>query len=169
MQTAFLDSQAALTKEDTMREMLVSALEHEVGLLDGLRAVFVQQREALAAGDPTALDDGVFAATRIMRTMDEARRRRRHLTANLLGSDLDFDELDAVLSDARNRPVRNALIGVREAAAALRAEVRVLRQILQVSLSDNRRHLEVLLGETAGSPPDLDTGPGSGAILDRVG
>ena len=168
MQTACLDPHPAWGTEDTTRHMLVSALEQEVGLLDGLRMVFVAQREALAAGDPRALDDGVFAATRIMRTMDEARRQRRHLTSTLLGSDLDFDELDAELSDARNRPVRQALGQVRDAAARLRAEVRVLRQILQVSLSDNRRHLEVLLGEQSASSLH-GAGPDAGAVLNRVG
>ena len=168
MQTAFLDPRTSWGTEENTRQLLVSALEQEVGLLDGLRAVFVAQREALSAGDPRALDDGVFAATRIMRTMAEARRRRRHLTSTLLGSDLDFDELDAVLSDARNRPVRNALNQVREAAGLLRSEVRVLRQILQVSLSDNRRHLEILLGDSAQGAA-VDDGPGAGAVLDRVG
>lgn len=169
MHTAFLDAGTVRGSEDETRRMLVEALEHEVGLLDGLKSVFVAQREALSLGDPRALDDGVFAATRIMRTMDEARRRRRHLTSSLLGSDLDFDELDAVLADAANRPVRNALIRVREAAGQLRAEVRVLRQILQVSLSDNRRHLEVLLGDSTSSALAPGTGPEAGAVLDRVG
>lgn len=169
MQTAFLDPQLAGGPEDDTRRLLVEALEQEVGLLDGLRSVFVAQREAISLGDPRALDDGVFAATRIMRTMDEARRRRRHLTSTLLGSDLDFDELDAVLADARNRPVRNALIQVREAAGRLRSEVRMLRQILQVSLSDNRRHLEVLLGDSSTTALGPSAGSDTGAVLDRVG
>ena len=65
--------------------------------------------------------------------------------------------------------MRNALMLVRDAAGRLRAEVRVLRQVLQVSLSDNRRHLEVLLGNSGSNALTSDAGPDTGAVLDRVG
>ena len=164
--------------EAGVRSLLISALEEEVGLLDRLRDIFATQRDALAAGDPGALDDGVFAATRVMRTMDEARRRRRKLTVSLLGADVDFEEWDAVLTGPKNRPIRIAQDQVRAAAARLRSEVRVLRQVLQVALSDNRRYLETLLGQGAAAPatpqPSYDTvaakdALGAGAVLDRTG
>lgn len=135
------------TTDTGLRALLVAALDEEVELLERLREVFRSQREALRNGDPTALDDGVFTATRVMRTMDEARRRRRRLTIKLLGSDLEFDELDTVLTGSMNRPVRLARERVRDAAARLREEVGMLQRILRVALQDNRVYLETLLGD----------------------
>jgi hypothetical protein len=156
--------------------MLISALDEEVALLDRLRGIFASQREALAAGDPHALDDGVFAATRVMRTMEEARRRRTSLTTRLSGGDLEFDEWDVVLTGPENRPIRLGQERVRQAAARLREEVAKLRRILHSALADNRRYLEVLLGEgssgaartaTYGRAADPEE-VGAGAVLDRT-
>lgn len=163
--------------ESGLRTMLISALDEEVELLDGLRKIFATQREALAGGDPMALDDGVFAATRVMRTMEEARRRRRRLTTNLLGSELDFDEMDTVLTGSVNRPIRAARERVRSAAASLREEVAMLRRILQVALRDNRVYLETLLGDGVrkvtsqaayGVTEGEGDGGGGGSLLDRT-
>ena len=78
-QTIQSSSEPDLTSEEGLRAHLVAALDEEVELLEALRRIFAAQRDALRAGDPTALDDGVFGATRVMRTMEEARRRRRRL------------------------------------------------------------------------------------------
>lgn len=169
IQTTTVDAQPDLGTEDGLRTMLVSALDEEVDLLDGLRKIFVVQREALAAGDPRALDDGIFAATRVMRTMEEARRRRRRLTERLIGGDIDFEELDVWLTGPRNRPIRSARDRVQAAASALRKEVALLHRILKTALSDNRRYLEILLGDT--TRPVASDGYGaahSGAVLDRT-
>ena len=163
--------------ESGLRMLLIAALDEEVELLDSLRKIFSGQREALATGDPLALDDGVFAATRVMRTMDEARRRRRSLTIKLLGSEIDFDELDTVLTGSQNRPIRVARERVRVAATRLREEVATLRRILQVALRDNRVYLETLLGagvhkatsEAAyGGAEAVQEAGESGAVLDRT-
>lgn len=176
-QTIQNSSEPDLTSEEGLRAHLVAALDEEVELLEGLRRIFTAQRDALRAGDPTALDDGVFSATRVMRTMEEARRRRRRLTMNLLGSDLEFDELDTVLTGSRNRPVRLARERVRAAAAQLRTEVGMLQRILKVALQDNRVHLETLLGDgvhRATSEAAYGTGEGdaraasSGVVVDRT-
>jgi hypothetical protein len=163
-----------LHAQSELRALLASALDEEGVLLDRLRKIFLAQREALAANDPAALDDGVFAATRVLRTLDEARRRRQGLTAGLVGADVDFDELDAFLTGHSGRPIRVALERLREGAAALREEVGLLRRILQVALSDNRRYLDALLGDDAragGYEPtrarDAAT-DGGGAVLDRM-
>ena len=167
-----------LISETGLRTLLVAALDEEVELLDNLRRTFSGQREALTTADPMALDDGVFAATRIMRTMDEARRRRRRLTIKLLGSEIEFDELDTVLTGSENRPIRVAQERVRVAAIRLREEVATLRRVLQVALRDNRVYLETLLGEGVrkatseaayGGGETLRTGPpDSGVVLDRT-
>lgn len=160
--------QPDLATEDGLRTMLVSALNEEVALLEGLRKIFVAQREALAGGDPAALDDGIFAATRVMRTMEEARRRRRKLMERLVGGEIELEELDEWLTGSSNRPVRNARDRVRDAAEQLRSEVAVLRRILRSALTDNRRYLEILLGDTT-RPVAADLGGSAqGAILDRT-
>lgn len=164
-------SEPDVSGEARLTALLVSALDEEVGLLETLRTIFVAQRHALATGDPAALDDGVFAATRVLRTLDEARRRRRGITTGLVGSDVDFEELDTLVRGSGGRAIRVAQESVRGAAAGLRQEVSLLRRILTVALSDNRSYLEALLAEEPGqatsgyttAPPDA-----SGAVLDRT-
>ena len=176
MQTIPSSSASDLTTQDGVRALLVSALQEEVELLERLREIFASQRDALRTGDPLALDDGVFSATRVMRTMEEARRRRRRLTIKLLGSDLEFDELDVVLTGSANRPVRLARERVREAAARLREEVGTLQRILEIALQDNRVYLETLLGDgvhTATSEAAYGSGDrtprgSSGVVFDRT-
>ncbi len=163
-------SEPDVAGEPGLTALLVSALEEEVDLLETLRLIFVAQREALAKGDPAALDDGVFAATRVLRTLDEARRRRRGITTGLVGSDVDFEELDSVVPGSAGRSVRAAQERVRTAAAGLRTEVSFLRRILTVALSDNRRYLDALLGEEPGQvAAGYEAGPVdvAGAVLDR--
>lgn len=175
IQTA-VNADSTTSPEDALRNMLAAALDEEVTLLDGLRDIFACQRDAIAAGDPHALDDGVFAATRVMRTMEEARRRRTSLTTRLIGGDLEFDEWDVVLAGPENRLVRLGQERVRQAAARLREEVAMLRRILHSALSDNRRYLEVLLGEgvdrhTRGGTYGRHSAPdevGTGAVLNRT-
>lgn len=157
--------------EEGLRTLLVSAMDEEVALLENLRDVFVVQREALGKGDPSALDDGIFAATRVMRTMEEARQRRRRLMTRLVGDEVDLEELDLVLTGPVNRPVRSARDRVRVAAGRLRDEVTLLRAILRTALSDNRRYLEILLGDTTRPVTGAvygDGGGAGGALFDRT-
>lgn len=154
---------------------LEETLAKEAELLRELRLVFRRQREALVTGDAERLDDGVFAATRLMRTLDEARSSRRRVTVGLIGTDVDFLELDDVLSGV---PISTSLPAAREAvldaARELRREVSVLRSSLHVLLDDNRRCLDALLG-VEGHRFDAPSGGAHGAspadrsrkILDR--
>lgn len=174
MRTIVEHVEPPVVDEGGLRSLLTAALEEEVELLDTLRGLFVSQREALSEGDPIALDDGVFAATRVLRTLDEARRRRLGVTRELLGADVDLDELDTVLTGSSSRPLRIAQERLRRAAGDLRGEVALLRRILHLALSDNRRYLNTLVGmdpdqtdegDAYGQPaPDV-----AGALLDRTG
>lgn len=161
-----VDSPAAV--EAQLRARLASAMDEEVTMLDALREIFVAQREALATGNATALDDGVFAATRMVRTLDEARRRRHVITTALLGGDVDGEELDRFLTGSDARPVRRARERLRFAADQLRREVAMLSVILRHALDDNQGHLEVLLAGAAraGEP---QSNAGSSAAYTRDG
>lgn len=157
--------------QDELTGRLEATLVKEAELLRELRAIFRKQREALVRGDAERLDDGVFAATRLMRTLDEARASRRKVTRSLIGSELDFLELDAALMDADNRGLRSAREDVLEAARELLREVSVLRGSLHVLLDDNRRCLDMLLGDGqspsgawTAQPDGGVAGPGSGAV-----
>lgn len=167
MQSTALEMQPDYTTEQGLRSMLVAALDEEVALLDSLRDTFVVQREALGVGDAGALDDGIFTATRMMRTMEEARRRRRRLTERLTGGEMELDELDIWLSGVNNRPIRAARDRVQAAAVRLRTEVALLHDILKTALSDNRRYLEVLLGDTTRAVASEPYDAAPGAVLDR--
>lgn len=137
--------------DDGLSARLEATLEKEAELLNELRQVFRRQREALVRGDAERLDDGVFAATRLMRTLDEARASRRKVTVGLVGADVDFLELDDVLSHRASTELLGAREAVLQAAQGLRQEVAVLRSSLHVLLDDNRRCLDALLG--VGAPP----------------
>lgn len=130
-----------------LRALLTSALEEEAVMLDSLRDLFIAQRKALVMGDPEALDDGVFAATRVMRTLEEARQRRQAITTALLGAGVGTDDLDHLLVGSVARPIRRARERLRIAAEGLRREVSLLRAILRSALEDNRSYLETLVGE----------------------
>ncbi len=154
--------------EETERTRLVEALAYEARLCNQLRGVFEDQKEAVSAGDPDRLADAVFASTRITQTLEEAKRQRQRVTVSLFGDDLDFDELNDVLSSDSNRPVRKALLVAAEAATQLRRQVSVLRGALQVTMSDNQRHLELLLGRSGAEDLSAGFGGNAGSVVDRV-
>jgi hypothetical protein len=155
-------------KEESLREVLVEALQHEARLCKQLRIGFESQQDAVAAGDPDGLADAVFATTRITQTLEEAKRQRQSLTSSLFGADLDFDDLNDAMSEDVNRPVRKAFLVAAESASRLQREVRVLRASLQITMADNQRHLELLLGRAGAD--DLSMGlKASGSVVDRVG
>lgn len=154
------------TPEVTLEDALAQALIDEVALLDKLREVFVLQREALRTGDPFGLDDGVFAATRILRTFHEAQRRRRDLVVRLVGENVSPDEFDTVFTGTRDKGIRVAHRKVRGAAVELRRELTTLRRILEVALSDNRRYLEALLGGVEDHEAGVDVS--DSRVVDRT-
>jgi len=142
-----------------------ATLAEEAELLRELRAVFRRQRQAVVDGRAEQIDDGVFAATRLLRTLGEARAARRLITVGLFGTDLEFSELEdgaLVASDPGMDGVRDEVL---DAARGLLQEVAVLRGSLEVLLDDNRRCLEVLLGRGG----DTGSADGDGALYSSDG
>jgi len=140
---------------------LREALVHEAGLLHDLLAVVLRQRAGVAADDLQAVDDSVYAAHRVLRTLEEARRRRRTLLARLAGSeDIPLEDLDAVLAedgDAALLAARDQLVA---GARGLSREIAVNRRILRQALSKGEEHIRTLCGA-----PPASGGAGAGGLL----
>lgn len=137
---------------DTHR--LAEALVEEEKLLTELASIFRCQREALVRSDPEAVDESVFAASRVAGTLTEARRRRRILLGVVAGwEDATLRDLDDLLGSAMTMDLIEARGALQATAADLRREVELNRTILRRLMQDNRAHLATLLGGT-GAPGD---------------
>ena len=110
---------------------LTDALATERRLLDELARVLVTQREGVSGDDLQALDESVFSANRVFRTLQEARQRRRTLL-QLIGTDEDCDLRD--LESALGPGVTPELLGVRdellESAERLARELTMNRRVI---------------------------------------
>ncbi len=126
---------------------LAEALVEEERLLVELTSIFRSQREALVQSDPEAVDESVFAASRIAGTLTEARRRRRFLLGAVAGwEDADLRDLDDLLGERMSMDLIQARGALQATAADLRREVELNRTILRRLMQDNRAHLATLLG-----------------------
>ncbi|MGH7505953.1 MAG: flagellar export chaperone FlgN [Longimicrobiales bacterium] len=128
-------------------ETLSDALENESRLLGELAAILRRQREGVAADDVQKVDDSVFAAHRIMRTIEEARRRRRTLTGILLGAeDVPVQDLELALG-ARATPVLGAASGsLQFAARSLSREIEINRRVLRGAIEAGDAVVRTLCG-----------------------
>src|SRR5690606_35981451 len=139
-------------------EGLAAAFAMESRLLGELIAIIRRQREGVAAEDVEEIHDSVFAAHRVLRTMDEARRRRRSLLIGLTGTaDVGLDELDAALGPLMTDSLARARDRLRRTARELAGEIAVNRRILQSALHTGEAHMQALWGGFAG-PVCYDAG-----------
>ncbi len=140
---------------------LREALIHETGLLHELLGVLMRQRAGVAQDDLRAVDDSVFAAHRVLRTLDEARRRRRALLERLAGSeDIPLEDLDAVLGEDGDAALMAARDGLVDGARALSREVAVNRRILRQALTQGEAQIRTLCGA-----PAAVSAAGTGGLL----
>lgn len=151
---------------------LTDALLTERRLLDELRKVLVRQRESIARDDLEAIDESVFSAQRVLRTLQEARRRRRSLL-ELIGVDreLPLRELEEQLGSVVSDVLATARDELLVAAATLSRELNSNRQIIDGALTVGEQMLRVFTGNTEPAPlyhPGTDTdknGGAAGALL----
>ena len=135
-------------------EALTDALQTERRLLDELGKVLVRQRESIGKDDLEAIDESVYSAQRVLRTLQEARRRRRSLL-ELIGVDRELplreleDELGAAVSDVL-AVARDELLS---SAEVLSRELNNNRQVIDGALSVGEQLLRVFTGNT--DPPPL--------------
>lgn len=150
---------------------LTEALETERRLLEELARVLVTQREGVAKDDLEALDESVFAAHRIFRTLQEARQRRRTLL-ELVGAtpDVELDDLEAALGAAMADDLRASRDQLLDAAKNLARELAMNRRVLDGAMAVGEQLLEIFIGGSENPAlydPGADSGRGgnAGAIL----
>ncbi len=155
-----LDQHAGGPQTAGLRE----ALLHEAALLRDLLAVVLRQRAGVTADDLQAVDDSVYAAHRVLRTLEEARRRRRTLLERLVGSeDIPLDDLDAVLGEETDAQLLAARDDLVDGARVLSREIAVNRKILRQALTKGEAHIRTLCG----APATSAGGAASGLLVNR--
>lgn len=150
---------------------LKDALQTERRLLDELVRVMVLQRESIAADDLQAIDESVFSAQRVLRTLQEARRRRRTLL-ELIGVDRDLPlrELEHRVGPAVSQGLSDSRDALLAAAETLSRELTSNRQVIHGALTIGEQLLRVFTG-TAERPilydqgAESEQGSAAGALL----
>jgi hypothetical protein len=139
-------------------ETLSAALTGEVRLLDDLASILRRQREGVAGDDVQKVDDSVFAAHRMMRTIEEARRRRRTLIAILLGAgDVPPRDLPQALGARVTTDLIVAVDRLQAAAQALSREIEINRHVLRGAIEAGDRVVRALCG-ARGATVSYDAG-----------
>ncbi len=135
------------TSSPTHHDLLVEAMRSERRLLDSLADILERQRSAVSTDDLALLDESVFAAQRVLRTLGEARRRRRALLELLVGSnDLLLTELDDAFGRAFTPDLRRARDELQGAAERLAATLEQNRRVLGGALHAGDRLIRALCG-----------------------
>jgi FlgN protein len=155
-------------------ETLAAALSGEVRLLEDLTGILRRQREGVASDDVQKVDDSVFAAHRMMRTIEEARRRRRTLIAILLGAgDVPPRELPQALGARATTDLIIAVDRLHSAGDTLSREIEINRRVLRGAIEAGDRVVRALCG-ARGAPVSYDAGAnavpapaGGGALFNQ--
>lgn len=128
---------------------LQDQLDTERRLLDELKRVLLAQREGVSSDDLAVLDDSLFSAQRILRTLKEARLRRRTLFS-LMGVDMELSlrELDDALGPEMTEELDAARDAVLEAAAGVARELTVNQKVIGGALEVGKQLLRVFTGAT---------------------
>ncbi len=151
------------------------ALRREAKLLLDLGEVLERQRTAVARDDLAVVDETVYSAQRVFRTLAEARRRRKALL-DILGIDPEvrLEALDSVLGTRMTPAVGLAREELKEAARRLSSELTVNRKVLQGAISSGDELIRGLTGGGSADPgvygPPANERPGggdSGLIINR--
>ena len=126
---------------------LGAALERETKLLGDLLQVLTKHREALASDDLTTIDDTIFSVQRILRTLAEARKKRRTLL-EIMGIDPEtpMDELEDSLNPSAAPELREAVQAFRAIALELTNELEINQKVLNCAFESRKTFIEALGG-----------------------
>lgn len=126
---------------------LADALATERRLLDDLIGVLASQRSGVSTDDLEIIDDSVYAAQRVLLTLQQARRRRRALLGLVAGrEDVTLGELDAVLGPMATPDVLRARDELVIRARELTRELEKNRAVLDGALRTGDRLIRALTG-----------------------
>lgn len=130
-------------------EDLTATLELEGRLLEELLDVVRGQRVGIVFGDAERLDDSVFAAHRLIRTLTEARRHLHTIVSVLAGGDATgLDDVEALFDAEAAVVLRNLRDRVCKTARTLSSEMAVNRLLIRQVL----RNVEAACREAADAP-----------------
>ena len=157
-------------------DTLATALDRESKLLSDLSAILQAQREAVASEDLTGVDDTIFSAQRVLRTLAEARIQRRTILEILCGDpDVPLDDLEDTLGPGVTPELAGSISNLRAIALDLTGALEVNRKVLRGAIRSGEDLIKVLGG--GGTDRDAGTyGPGAqqpvsrgdhGMIIDR--
>lgn len=142
---------------------LQDALQREAHLVGDLLHVVLRQRAGVVSDDIQVVDDSVYAAHRMARTLEEARRHRRALLELITG---DPDTSLEMLESAMEGEVAPELVRARDelmgAARVLSREIAINRRILRDALSTGEARIRSLCGVPAGA------NGGGGLLVNRT-
>jgi hypothetical protein len=154
---------------------LGSALERETKLLNDLRSVLRQQREAVSTEDLAGVDDTIFSAQRILRTLAEARvKRRTLLEIHGIDPEIPMDDLEEALGPRGSPGMSDAIRTLKSVARKLTDDLDVNRRVLDSAIRSGDTLIRILGGgedqDSGVYGPEAEQPAGSrdhGLIIDR--
>lgn len=145
---------------------LTDALETERRLLADLAEVLRRQRAGVARNDVQAVDDSVMAAHRVMRTLGEAKKRRRLIVGMLLAAeDTPLDQLERLLGAQATPRLSTATTLLRQEARNVAREIAINRCVLSGALAQGNQFIQLLCGTRNVPCYDPGTSAGCGGVL----
>jgi len=155
---------------------LVAALQQEDVLIGELQGALERQRAGIADDDPQTVDSSTQAVARTLLSLDEARRHRVAVTADLTdGMSADLNTLEDVLGGPLTPELKQARRSVRRAAERAAVDLRINQSVLRRALEAGDAFLQRLFS-TVGDPqavydpaePGTEQSTASGMLLNRT-
>ena len=145
-------------------ESLSGAFRREAKLLLDLQEVLQRQRNAVAKDDLPVVDETVYSAQRVFRTLAEARRQRRAIL-EILGLDREspVESLEELLGARMTVDLGLARTELQEAARRVSRELSVNKKILQGAIATGEDLIQGLRGASARGSGVYGPGSSTGA------
>lgn len=153
-------------------DSLAAAFRREAKLLLDLQEVLQRQRNAVAQDDLAVVDETVYSAQRVFRTLAEARRQRQALLEILgLERGAHVESLEELLGARMTTDLGLARTELQEAARRVSRELSVNRKILQGAIATGEDLIQGLKGASGKGPgvygpgADVGTSRGDGGMI----
>jgi hypothetical protein len=131
---------------------LSRALRDEASVLEQLEGAMAAQRAAVAANDDETLKASSLAVARIVRTLEEAKKRRASVVHYLTGrEDLALNQLEYFLGEPLPLDLDTARAQLRLAAQSVAREATVNKAVLRSAKDANDAFLQELFSAVARS------------------